>query len=209
MKCARYWLSINLLFLLFGCISSPPNADGIRAHYVNPTDTSQPSGIGIESGDIVAVTDKMISEILNIPIFLEAKFPPKIVVDAAYFKNEGTGRIDKNMITDRIRAGLNQSAKGRLSFINRDNLDMLLQELKLKQSGVVKSDSQGDFESQIAAVDYRLGGRLNTRDIVTNSGELSRYHQIVFEIFEIKTGSIIWTGIYEFKKKSQDDVIYR
>lgn len=206
----KFQLNIILvLFVICGCVSTPPNADGVKAHYIDPGVNSQPSGLGFESGDIVAMTDKIVAEISNIPAFFEAKDPPRIVVDALYFKNEGSTRIDKNLITDRIRMGLIQSAKGRLFFVSRDNLDMMLQELKLKQVGIVKLDDEGDSESKIVAADYRLGGRITTRDVVTNTGEISRFHQILFELIEIRTGSIIWSEIHDFKKVAQDDVIYR
>jgi hypothetical protein len=55
-----------------------------------------------------------------------------------------------------------------------------------------------------------MGGRITTLDSVDpGSGMKSRYHQITFEMVELETGIIVWSGIYEFKKSSQNDIVYR
>jgi hypothetical protein len=43
----------------------------------------------------------------------------------------------------------------------------------------------------------------------TKNGTVSRYHQITFELIDLEYGNIAWSGLYEFKKEAQDDVVYR
>lgn len=207
-------LFIFLLFFSFvlatgGCMSTPKNASGKNAHYVKPDQESEISGVGIDSRDIALMTGKMMQDILEAAVFLQAKTPPKVIIDAKYFKNEGSSRIDKNLITDKLRTGLNRAAAGKMIFIGREYLEMLMQELALKQSGITSGKDE-KTEPQVYAADYRLGGRISTLDKVNpKAGTFSRYHQILFEMIDLKTGAIVWSDAYDFKKVAQEDVIYR
>ena len=42
-----------------------------------------------------------------------------------------------------------------------------------------------------------------------NSQTRSRYHQVTFEMIDLELGTIVWSGSYEMKKASQDNVLYR
>ena len=190
-------------------MSAPENASGKNAYYIEPEQESDIAGVGIDSRDISLMTSKMMQDILEAAVFLNAKTPPKVIIDAEYFKNEGSTRIDKNLITDKLRNGLNRAAAGKMIFIGREYLKMLMQELALKQSGIT-GDENDKAESQVYAADYRLGGRISTLDKVNpKEGTFSRYHQILFEMIDLKTGAIVWSNAYDFKKVAQEDIIYR
>jgi len=86
---------------------------------------------------------------------------------------------------------------------------MMLDELSLKQSGVME-EGKREPELKVLGVDYRLGGRISTRDSVDpKTGGFSRYHQIVFELIDLNTGEIVWNGLHNFKKSVQENIIYR
>jgi hypothetical protein len=38
---------------------------------------------------------------------------------------------------------------------------------------------------------------------------IQRSTQIVFEMVNLETAQIVWSGIYEMAKAAQDDIIYR
>ena len=198
--------------LLSGCATVDKNYSGSQAHYVDPGQKSAASGIGdigIASHDIIEMTDKMIEGILATPKFANPVKPPRIVIDAKYFKNESTTRIDKNLITDRLRIELNRATKGKMIFVGRENLKMMLDELSLKQSGVIE-EGNTEAELKVLGVDYRLGGRISTRDSVDpKTGGFSRYHQIVFALIDLNTGEIVWNDLYDFKKTARENIIYR
>lgn len=167
------------------------------------------TGVGIESQDIVAMTDKMMRDILAHPVLGGRSEPPRVIVDSTYFVNEGSTPINKNLITDRLRVELNRAARGRMYFVGRENVRAVESEKELKEMGVVDHGTLPNTAST-AGADYRLTGRINSLDKVNPStGDRARYSQIVFEMLDLDKGFIVWSGIYEFQKSGQDDVIYR
>jgi len=185
------------------------NAPGRPTIYDDPQTPGLVQGIGIESQDLVSTTDLMVHDMLANPTLAGRDNPPRVVIDADYFKNEGSSRINKNMITDRLRLDLNRAATGRMVFLGRHHSDMVAKERELKRSGEVDAGTISHAEAPMGA-DYRLGGRITTHDSVdASSGLTSRYHLIVFEMIDLETSQIVWGEKYEFKKTSQDDVSYR
>lgn len=167
------------------------------------------TGVGIESQDIVSMTDKMLRDILAHPVLGGSTEPPRVIVDSTYFVNEGSTPINKNLITDRLRVELNRAARGRMYFIGRENIRAVESEKELKDLGVVDAGTLRNTATT-AGADYRLTGRINSLDKVNPStGERARYNQIVFEMLDLDKGFIVWSGIYEFQKSGQDDIIYR
>ena len=185
------------------------NAPGRPTTYVNPATPGPNQGVGIESQDLISMTDRMVPDMLANRTLAASQAPPRVVVDARYFRNEGTSRINKNAITDRLRVLLNRAAGERMVFIGRHYANMVEHERNLKGEGTVDLGTTGRAAAP-AGADYRLGGRITTLDAVhRKTGLVSRHHQITFEMVRLETGQIVWSGIYEFKKAAQDDIIYR
>jgi hypothetical protein len=190
----------------------PPGASGVSAHYSDPaksSDVQGVQGVGIESYDIIRMTDEMIRDMLAHPFWSASESSPKVIIDSEYFINEGSTRINKRLITDRMRVELNKAARGQLIFIGREYLNMILKEAELKQLGLMGQEKTID-EIRIYEADYRLGGRISSMDAINpKTGAFSRFHQILFEMINLKTGAIVWSGSYSFKKTAQEDIIYR
>jgi hypothetical protein len=187
--------------------ASPPKA--AASQYAAPDSPGQVRGVGAESQDIVSMADQMVRDMLTIPQLLNAKVPPRVVIDPKYFRNESAEIIDKALITDRIRVGLNRAAAGRVMFIGREYIEAIQDERALKDEGQVDTGTTGRTRAS-AGVDYRLVGRIGTRDAVDpQSGARSRYSQYTFELLDMEYGTIVWSNIYEFKKEARDDVVYR
>lgn len=198
--------------VLLGCM--PPqtvNNTAGKASVYNDVQAIAPgvSGVGIESQDIVSATDQMMRDMLSNPVLAGQSVSPRVIVDSQYFMNESTSRINVNQITDRLRVNLNRAANGRMVFVGRQNVAMVEAERELKREGTVDGGTIRKTKAT-AGADYRLAGRITSLDAVaTNSGTNSRYTQITFEMIDLELGTIVWSGIYEFKKSAQDDVIYR
>jgi penicillin-binding protein activator len=177
--------------------------------YEDPGNTGTPKGIGIESQDIIAMTDKMTRDMLATPSITQHSTPPRIVIDASYFRNESFSHININLITDRLRVELNRAAEGRVVFLSRHLADMTENEYKLEENGVVTEGTQGETK-QAFGYDYRLGGRIASLDTIDNQTNVkSRYYQITFELVERGSGVIVWNGISEIKKSALDNISYR
>jgi hypothetical protein len=164
--------------------------------------------VGIESQDITAMSDRMMRDIINSTQIAGRTPPALIVLDDAYFENESSSRLNKRLITDRLRVELNRAAQGRLYFVSRENIDMVEKERMLKREGTVTSGTLASTPAT-AGADFRLTGRIASLDAIAASGLQSRFHQITFELIDLESAVIAWSGQYDFKKVAQDDIIYR
>jgi len=177
--------------------------------YSSPDESGAVRGVGTESQDIVAMSDMMMRDLLTLPQLMNAKVPPRIIIDDRYFRNESSEIIDKALITDRIRSQLLRAAGGRIRFVGREYADAVQMERDLKDSGQVDTGTTGRTKAA-AGADYRLVGRIGTRDAVDpQTGVHERYSVYTFELLDLEYGDLIWSNQYEFKKATQDDVVYR
>jgi PBP1b-binding outer membrane lipoprotein LpoB len=200
------------LFIASGCATYTTrvdNAPGRPTHYEDPGSPGALSGVGIESQDIISVSDRMMRDILSTPVFASCKTPPRVVIDSAYFYNESSSVVNKNLFTDRLRTELNRAANGRMIFLARHLAEMTENESGLEKKSVVTEGTQGPTKDALGW-DYRLGGRIASIDATEpRTGAKSRYHQTTFELVERGSGVIVWSNTYEFKKSAQEDILYR
>lgn len=199
-----------LLLMLAGCSNQPTQIQGHKTIYQDVAVASPTiAGVGVESQDVVSMTDRMIRDILASPAISGRATPPRIIIDSEYFMNDSSSRINKNLITDRLRVELNRAASGRLVFVARHYNDMVAKERESKRNGDADSGTIRSTKAQ-AGGDFRLGGRITSLDAASHSsGAVSRYHQITFELIDLEYGTIAWNGMFEFKKEAQDDILYR
>lgn len=210
MRLTPLMVSASAALLLAGCVSPVNNSRGSQSVYVNPQAIAPgTAGVGIDSSDIIAATDMMLRDMLSNPTLAGQGKPPRVIVDSRYFTNEGTTRINVNNITDRLRVNLNRAANGRMVFVGRQNVAMVEAERELKRSGTVDGGTIRKTQAT-AGADYRLAGNITSMDAINrSSGTSSRFTQITFEMIDLELGTIVWSGIYDFKKSGSDDVIYR
>jgi hypothetical protein len=206
-------LKLSLLsgvFVLCGCSvqTTVDNSPGRPTHYVDPGSAGPVRGVGIESQDIKSMCDRMMREILDTTQIAARAVPPLIIIDDQNFTNESSSRLNKRLITDQLRVELNRAAQGRMYFISRENIGMVEKERLLKQEGVVTTGTL-PMTPATAGADFRLTGRIASLDAIATSGLQSRYHQITFELINLQTGIIAWSGRYEFQKAAQEGVEYR
>jgi len=213
-KMWTFALSAAVGVLLVGCATTSPtypvvNAPGTATTYQDPASRGPVAGVGIEAQDIINMTDRMMRDMLASSVLAGAKTAPRVIIDSEYFRNESASRLNTNSITDRLRVSLNRSAEGRMVFVGRQFSDMVARERELKRAGAVDQGTTPLTRAQQGG-DYRLGGRITSLDARSPAtGQMSRYNQITFEMVDLETSQIVWSGIYEFLKTAQDDVIYR
>lgn len=198
------------------CVATPlgahakPRKGGTQAMELDPGGRGALSGIGIESRDIDMMADQVVRELMSRADFIASPEPPRIVVDSAAFYNDSSQRIDRNMITDALRASLNRAARGRIRFISRETMQFIQQERELKRTGIADVGTRG-MTAGVAGLDFRLVGRMTSLDNRDGStGIAQRRTQVVFEMVDLETGEIPWTGQpYVILRASGDDVVYR
>lgn len=210
MKATTMRLSPCLLLAASSLLSPVLAADtGAAARYEDPASAGEVRGVGVESQDIVTVSDLMVRDILAEPEVVQRERAPRIIMDAEFFRNESTQRINKNLIVDRLRVALQRASRGKLVFVSRESAAMVAAERNLKRDGVTDVGTTGLTKAQ-AGADYRLVGRISTLDSRSAStGSVERYTQMSFELVDLETGVSQWANQYEFKKSGRDDAIYR
>lgn len=212
MHTSRIALTLALTSALAACSATTGvnNTAGRKTVYEDVRSSSNVvQGIGIESQDIAGMTDKMMRDMLANQLLAGRNPPPRIIIDSEHFTNESSSRINKNMITDRLRIELTRAAQGRMLFVGREHAKMVEAERGLKRSGTTDGGTIRKTKTT-AGADYRLVGRITSSDAVdTRSGTTSRFQQITFEMIDLEYGTVVWGGMYDFKKTAQDDVIYR
>lgn len=197
------------LVVLTACQSNNiDNSKGRATVYEDVSSPGKVQGVGMESQDIVSMTDEMMRDMLQNPQLVGRSTAPRIIIDSQYFENQSTSRINKNMLTDRLRIGLNRAANGRLLFVGREFADMIEKERRLKREGVVDGGTIRQTRAT-AGADFRLVGRIMSQDKMAADQTKSRYHQVTFELIDLELGTYVWSGLYEFQKTAQDDVVYR
>jgi PBP1b-binding outer membrane lipoprotein LpoB len=203
-------LQIGLCLALSGCVTAGiKNPAGAATVQLDPSIAGPVAGVGIEGHDIVSMTDQMMRDMLGNAVLAGRTKPPRVVIDSQYFRNEGSQAINRDLITDRLRVNLNRASQGRLTFVTRVNLTMVAGERDLKREGATDVGTTGMLKAMMGA-DYRLTGAISTLDSRNpKTGMMQRYNQIGFEMVDLESGEIVWSGLYEFARAAADDVVYR
>ncbi len=200
-------ISLSAVLLLgVGCTSygvRDPNGSGVKVLKADEVGTV--AGTGVESQDLVQVTDKMARSILDTPQIKNAAGTPRVVLDPVV--NETRFAINKDIFLTRIRTELNKNARGKVLFLARDRMQTLEREQQLKQSGSVTSSSDPNIV-EFKGADFFLTGKLqgiSTR----NSKGVSDYILYSFQLIDARTSDISWEDSAEGKKQGVQDAAYR
>jgi PBP1b-binding outer membrane lipoprotein LpoB len=191
---------------LAGCASrGVQNPSGAPVTEMKADERGFVAGTGVESQDLVAVTDKMSRSILAIPEIANAKVTPRIVLDPVV--NETRFALNKDIFLTRIRTQLNSKAAGRVRFLARENMKALERERDLKQQGAVTASSDPNVV-EFKGADYFLTGKLQGMSTRTTAG-VSDYVLYSFQLIDARTSEIVWEDSAEIKKQGLEDAAYR
>jgi PBP1b-binding outer membrane lipoprotein LpoB len=199
-------LPITTAALLAGCASSGvKNPSGVPVTRMNADEQGFVAGTGIESQDLVAVTDKMARSILGIQQIANAVAPPIIVLDPVV--NETRFPINKDIFLSRIRGELVKKSGGKVTFLARERMAALERERNLKREGAVTSSSDPNVQ-EFKGADYFLTGELKGLSTRTAAGT-SDYILYDFHLIDARTSAIVWEDNAEIKKQGLEDAAYR
>ena len=169
LRLPAFALAASSALLFSGCDTAPgvKNPAGAPVVEMRPDERGTVAGTGVESQDLVTVTDKMARSILAIPQIARAATKPVIVIDPVV--NDTRFPINKDLFTDRIRIALNRQAIDRVTFLARDRMKALERERALKQSGQVTSSADPNVV-EFKGADYFLTGKLGGLATRTSQG---------------------------------------
>lgn len=194
------------LVLITGCASrGVRNPKGVPVTQMKADERGFVAGTGVESQDLVAVTDKMARSILGVPEIANAQGVPRIVLEPV--QNETRFPINKDIFLTRIRTELNTKARGKVRFLARENMAALERERALKQSGQVTSNSDPNVV-EFKGADFFLTGKLQGMTTKTSKGT-SDYVLYSFQLIDPRTSDIVWEDAAEIKKQGLEDASYR
>lgn len=192
--------------LLSGCTSQGVrNPSGVPVTEMGADERGFVAGTGVESQDLVVVTDRMARSILSIPVIAQASRPPVVAIDPVV--NETRFPINKDIFLTRIRTQLNTRAAGKVSFLARDSMRTLERERQLKQDGLVTASADPNRVEFLGA-DYFLTGKLQGISTRTSQG-VSDYILYSFQLIDARTSVIVWEDMAEIKKQGLEDAAYR
>jgi PBP1b-binding outer membrane lipoprotein LpoB len=207
LKCPIPFAALAVAGLISGCASSSgvKNPSGVPVTQMRPDEQGFVAGTGVESQDLVAVTDKMAKSILTTPQIANAQGTPRVVLDPV--NNNTRFPINKDIFLGRIRAELNTKAKGKVVFLARDRMQTLEREQQMKQAGQVTSSSDPN-KVEFKGADFFLTGTLSGLTTRTSAGT-SDYILYTFQLIDARTSEIIWEDSSEIKKQGLEDAAYR
>lgn len=191
--------------LLAGCASGVRNPSGVPVTQMNADERGFVAGTGIESQDIVGVSDQMARRILSTPQIANANGQPRIVILPV--DNQTRFPINKEIFTTRIRALLNSKSSGKVLFLARDRMDALQKEQLLKQQGLVTANSDPNVV-EFKGADFFLTGTLQGQTTRTSAG-VSDYVLYTFQLIDARTSDIIFEDLAEMKRQGLEDAAYR
>jgi PBP1b-binding outer membrane lipoprotein LpoB len=200
------WGAAGAALLLAGCASGVKNPSGVPVTEMRPDERGFVAGTGIESQDLVAVTDKMARSILNTrEIQNFSGGTPRIVLLPV--ENETRFTINKDIFLARIRAQLNSKSQGKVLFLARERMEALEKERDLKRQGAVTSASDPRVQ-EFKGADFFLTGKLQGMTTQAKAG-VSDYVLYTFQLIDPRTSDILWEDSSEIKKQGLEDAAYR
>jgi PBP1b-binding outer membrane lipoprotein LpoB len=162
-------------------------------------------GTGVESQDLIRVSDKIARGILSAPQVANAATPPVVVLEPVL--NETRFPINKNIFLDRIQAQLISKAAGKVTFLARERMAALEKEREMKRAGQVTTTTDPAAQ-EFKGADYFLTGKLSGLSSSSKNG-VSDYILYTFQLIDARTSVIVWGGDDEIKKQAVADAVYR
>jgi len=202
----KLFLPLTAVALVAGCASSGvKNPSGVPVTRMNADEQGFVAGTGVESQDLVGVTDKMVRSILGIPQIANAATPPIIVLDPV--ENQTRFPINKELFNNRMRSELVKKSGGKVTFLARERMAALEKERNLKREGAITSSSDANVQ-EFKGADYFLTGTLGGLSTRTKAGT-SDYILYEFQLIDARSSVIVWGDNAEIKKQGLEDAAYR
>jgi hypothetical protein len=195
------WFFVGLLLLFAACRSTIDTR-------VDPDAPDMVGGANLRSQDIRTMADQMARDIQASGVLLAAPAGERIAFHITSLANESSDPINTTMVLTKLRTELFRGLGGRVQVLDRsaEGLEEVRAAREAKRAGAVTSKESR--RGEVVGSDYVLKGRIQDR--VLQSGNLkSAYYLVTFELTDLETTELVWTGDYEAKFASEKSVIAR
>ena len=163
-------------------------------NYYRPGVSSfQPGDTGLQSRDLVDMTNRLSADLLKIPEI--ANNPNKVIVVMGTIHNQTSTPWQNDQIyLARMRSLLNQYARDRMAFVlPLANVGALQQKYLGGQQNTLNPNT-GQWQNSILKPQYVLNGTFyNLPNTATT------YYLCTFKLVSIATGEIVWENKYEVR----------
>ncbi len=186
-----FFIATSVLFLS-SCSSS------MKGSYNDPTNSEIVDDRWNET-DARKTSEAIISQMLTKPWLKDFKREnrKKPVVIVADIENRTDEHIDTKALTEFIRDELINS--GKVRFLNNQQRDQLLAEIKYQNSGMVEAKTRKKAGRQIGA-DFMLSGSISS-SVHTRDGLKTVTYQTALTLTNLETSEISWSGKKLIKKR--------
>ncbi|MBL8726983.1 MAG: hypothetical protein JNM25_01040 [Planctomycetes bacterium] len=191
--------AVALLSLVTACA-------GTRDTRVAPDAPDSVTGTGLQSQDIRTMATDMAAKIKASGVLAPARDGERASFFIYELRNDSSDTIDKEIILTKLRTNLFEAFGRQIKILDRSPQanDLVDAERRMKERGQVS----GTNDRQVAGSDFVLKGTIKSRD--RQAGKLkSAYYLVTFELTDLVTGELCWTGDYEMKTESEKSVINR
>ncbi|MEO6597090.1 MAG: hypothetical protein ABIP94_20285 [Planctomycetota bacterium] len=191
----------GLLGLIFSACAA-----GTRDTRVSVDAPDTVTGTGLQSQDIRTMATDMAAKIKASGVLAPSRDGERASFYIYELKNDSSDTIDKEIILMKLRTNLSEAFGRQIKILDRSPSanDLVDAERRMKERGQVS----GKNDRQVAGSDFVLKGNIKSRD--RQAGKLrSAYYLVTFELTDLVTSELCWTGDYEMKTESEKSVINR
>ena len=164
------------------------------------------TGTGLQSQDIRTMAVDMAAKIKASGVLAPGKEGERSSFFIYELRNDSSDTIDKEIILTKLRTNLFEAFGRQVKIIDRSPQasDLVDAERRMKDRGQVS----GANDRKVAGSDFVLKGAIKSRD--RQAGKLkSSYILVTFELTDLVTQELVWTGDYDMKTESEKSVINR
>lgn len=187
------WSLSAAILLMAGCTGTVTR---------RPVDDEVVKTTRVTEVDLRSMCEKMARSMIELPQIAQAASAPTIAF--VEMKNRTTHAFDSYNMLSSIRRKLLKYGMGKFVFLDREIVEKLKRERRLKRKGEVTSSSQSD----LYGADFFLTGRAFSEER-RNRGMREVYYRFSFRLTDAETGAIIWEDDHEFKKAAKVGTAYR
>ncbi len=196
----EFLFSAALCGLLLSC--------GTIDRRVDPDAPDEVGGPNLRSQDIRAMADRMAREIRESGVLRSSDPAHRVSFHISSLRNDSSDPIDRELILLGIRTRLQQKLGRQVRVLDRSTeaVEEIREEKAAKRAAAVTANP--NLAGALAGSDYVLKGTIKDRTL--QSDELrSVYYVVTFELTDLETSELVWSGVYEAKFLSEKSVISR